>query len=129
MRVPTLIFVAPLAFFTASSSSAADTGSYVACDNRLRCVVAPCPSTTVRDLAAGRNMKGVYPDIGALSAADQQRLREADALYFSTLVLQGRIEVRDKTIMGRKHSLSTLVVTGIGGKAKPSERRHCPKKG
>ena len=64
---------------------------YVACDNGLDCVMAPCPSTTVRDLAAGSDRKGVYPDIGGLSESDQKRIRDADALYYGRLVLRGRV--------------------------------------
>jgi hypothetical protein len=109
-------------------SMAAAEGAYVACDNGLRCVVAPCPSTTARDLATGRAIKGVYPDIDGLPEADRQRLRDADALYFGTLVLRGHIEDRETVIRSRTHRLPTLVVTGLDRAATAAERRHCPRR-
>lgn len=94
--------------------------AYVVCDNGLRCVKAPCPSTTVRDLATGKAGRSVFPDISRLSEADQQRIRETDALYFGRLVVRGHVE-------RRADGPSALVVTGIVRTAKPAERRHCPK--
>ena len=99
---------------------------YVACDNGIDCVMAPCPSTTVRDLAAGSDRKGVYPDIGGLSESDQKRIRDTDALYYGRLVLRGRVEDRAQKISGRQHTLPMLVVTGIEREATPDERKHCP---
>jgi hypothetical protein len=75
-----------------ASPLAAAEGRYIVCDNGLRCFKAPCPSSTVRDLATGQGVKGIYPDISRLPDADQQRIRETDALYFGRLVLTGRVE-------------------------------------
>jgi len=98
---------------------AAAEGRYIVCDNGLRCFKAPCPSSTVRDLATGKGVKGIYPDISRLPDADQQRIRETDALYFGRLVLTGRVERRGQ-------DFPALVVTGIGRAATKAERRHCP---
>lgn len=119
MRRPILPFAAGLLVLGTSLSAAAD-AAYVACDNGLRCFKAPCPSTTVRDLATGREWRGTSPDIGGLSETEQQRIRETDALYFGRLVLRGHIE-------RRADAPSALVVTGILREAKAAERRRCPK--
>jgi hypothetical protein len=107
-----------LLFLLASPLAAAE-GRYIVCDNGLRCFKAPCPSSTVRNLATGQAFKGLYPDISRLSEADQQRIRETDALYFGRLVLTGRVE------RGGQNAPS-LTVTGIERAAMTAERRHCP---
>ncbi|MFC6445823.1 hypothetical protein [Shinella zoogloeoides] len=116
----TIPALAACLLLVATSQSAARDAAYVACDNGLRCLVAPCPSTTVRDVATGKLWKGTSPDISRLSEVDQQRIRETDALYFGRLVLRGHIEKQ-------ANGPSALVVTGIERKAKPAERRHCPR--
>jgi len=113
--------------FLSASLARAEEGAYVACDNGLRCVMAPCPSTTVHALATGRQWKGVSPDISALSKADRQRIRDTDALYFGRLVLRGHVEQRVQKIAGRRQELPVLLVTGILREARPAERRQCPK--
>ena len=117
---PTIPALAACLLLAATSQSVAKDGAWVACDNGLRCFAAPCPSTTVSDIATGKSWKGTSPDISRLSEADQQRIRETDALYFGRLVLRGHIEKQAK-------GPSALVVTGIERKSKPAERRHCPK--
>lgn len=109
---------AALLFLLASPLAAAE-GRYIVCDNGLRCFKAPCPSSTVRNLATGQAFKGNYPDISRLPDADQQRIRETDALYFGRLVLTGRVERRGQ-------GFPALVVSGIERAATEAERRHCP---
>ena len=110
----------------ASAVLADEKSSYVVCDNGLRCVRAPCPSASARDLADDRVLKGLYPDLGALSEAERARIRETDALYYGRLVLRGHIETRQTDVSGRRYALSHLVVTGIERDATAAERRHCP---
>lgn len=117
---PTIPVLAACLLLAATSPVTARDAAYVACDNGLRCVKAPCLSTTVRELATGREWRSVSPDIGRLPEADQQRIRETDALYFGRLVVRGHVEKQ-------ANGPSTLVVTGIVRTAKPAERRHCPK--
>ena len=117
---PTIPALAACLLVAASLQAMAKDAAYIACDNGLRCLKAPCPSTTVRELATGREWKGEPPDIGRLSDADQKRIRETDALYYGRLVLRGHVEKPAK-------GPSILIVTGIVRTAKPAERRHCPK--
>lgn len=117
---PAIPVLAACLLLAGTSPSAAKEGAYVACDNGLRCVKAPCPSTTVRDLATGQQWRATSPDTSRLSDADQQRIREVDALYFGRIVLRGHVERRE-------NAPSALVVTGIERMATPDERRHCPK--
>ncbi|MGQ3209899.1 hypothetical protein [Shinella sp.] len=105
--------------FLLASPLAAAEGSYIVCDNGLRCFKAPCPSSAVRNLATGQAFKGSYPDISRLSKADQQRIRDTDALYFGRLVLTGRVERRGQ-------NLPSFIATGIEREATKAERRHCP---
>lgn len=124
MRLGMIALAASLPLL-ATPLAAAD-GRYVVCDNGLRCVKAPCPSSTVRNLATGEDAKGISPDISGLSEADQQRIRDTDALYFGRLVLNGHIETRDQETAGTRHILPRLVVTGIERETTAGERRHCP---
>ncbi len=119
MRAPVPALAACLLLAGPSPSTAAE-AAYVACDNGLRCVKAPCPSTTVRDLATGKEWRATSPDINGLSQAGQRRIRETDALYFGRFVLRGHVGRRE-------NAPSTLVVTGIVREATAAERRHCPK--
>lgn len=125
MRRPILTCFATLPLM-ASTVLADEKSSYVVCDNGLRCVRAPCPSASARDLADDRVLKGVYPDLAALPEADRARIGEADALYYGRLVLRGHIETRPADISGRRYALSHLVITGIEREATADERRHCP---
>jgi hypothetical protein len=122
MRLRALVVVA---FPLFASPLAAAEGRYVVCDNGLRCVKAPCPSSTARNVDSGEEFRGVSPDIGGLAEVDQQRIRETDALYYGRLVLRGHVEGRDHEIAGRRQALPILVITGIEGEATADERRHC----
>lgn len=64
---------------------------FVACDNLLRCVREPCPSTDVVLLPSGERLARTTPDIGGLSRADRDRLDAADGLYNASIILEGRI--------------------------------------
>ena len=122
MRLRALVVVA---FPLFASPLAAAEGRYVVCDNGLRCVKAPCPSSTARNVDSGEELRGVSPDVGGLAEVDQRRIRETDALYYGRLVLRGHVEDRDHEIVGRRQTLPILVITGIEGEATADERRHC----
>ncbi len=119
MRLGFLLFVLLV------SPVAAAENLYVVCENGLRCVRAPCPSSTMRNLETGEEFRGVAPDIAPLSDADQQRIRDADALYYGSLVLSGHTESREQGIAGKRQSLPVLVITGIARESTAAERRHC----
>ncbi|HEV7250770.1 MAG TPA: hypothetical protein VGN93_27655 [Shinella sp.] len=119
MRLGFLIFL-----LLVSPVAAAD-NLYVVCDNGLRCVKAPCPSSTMRNLETGAEFKGVGPDIAGLTDVDQQRIRDTDALYYGSLVLSGHAEDREQDIAGKRQSLPVLVITGIARETTAAERRHC----
>lgn len=91
---------------------------YVVCDNGLRCFKAPCPSSTVHDLATGKSFKSVSPILDGLAEADRERIRRTEALHYGRLVLRGHVARRDGP--------SGLVVTGIVRMATAGERRGCP---
>ena len=99
---------------------------YVICDNGLRCVTLPCPSSSAFELGTGRVLKGVSADIDGLSAEERSRVEQTDALFYGRLVLRGRIESRQTEILGRQHTLSYLVATAVEREATDDERRHCP---
>ncbi|ESZ32565.1 hypothetical protein X733_18115 [Mesorhizobium sp. L2C067A000] len=98
--------------------------SYVPCDNGLRCVMAPCPSTSALDLATGKVVKGVWVDIDGLPQQDKA-LDLSDKLYAGKLVVTGTIENRPHSFNGKQHDVPTLFATGILRTAKDSERKHC----
>ncbi|MER9232548.1 hypothetical protein NKI56_10640 [Mesorhizobium sp. M0622] len=99
-------------------------GSYVFCDNGLRCVAAPCPSNSALDLATGKIVKGVSIDIDRLPQQDKA-LDLSDKLYAGKVVVVGFIENRIRTFNGKQYTLPWLVATGIERAAKDSERGHC----
>ncbi|WP_192253205.1 hypothetical protein [Mesorhizobium silamurunense] len=112
-------------FCLAGAEARADgQGSYVPCDNGLRCVMAPCPSNSALDLASGKIIKGVLVDIDGLPQHDKA-LDLADKLYAGNVVVAGTIENRPHTFNGKQYSLPTLVASGIERAAKDSERGHC----
>ncbi|MGJ7041217.1 hypothetical protein J2Y63_004490 [Shinella sp. BE166] len=114
-----------LIFALLVSPVAAAENLYVVCDNGLRCVKAPCPSSTMRNLETGEEFRGVAPDITGLAEADQQRIRQTDALYYGRLALSGHTEDREQDIAGKRRSLPVLVITGIARESTAAERRHC----
>ncbi|MER8581257.1 hypothetical protein NKG95_21540 [Mesorhizobium sp. M1423] len=99
-------------------------GSYVFCDNGLRCVMAPCPSNSALDLDTGKFVKGVSIDIDRLPQQDKG-LDLSDKLYAGKVVVVGSIENRTRTFNGKRYTLPWLVATGIERAAKDSERGHC----
>ncbi|MDG4880998.1 hypothetical protein [Mesorhizobium sp. WSM4884] len=99
-------------------------GSYIPCDNGLRCAMAPCPSNSALDLASGKIIKGVSVDIDGLPQQDKA-LDLSDKLYAGKVVVAGTIENRPHSFNGKRYSLPTLVATGIERAAKDSERGHC----
>ena len=105
--------------FAAACPLAAAESLYVVCDNGLRCVRAPCPSSTARNLATGEAFKGVSPVLDGLPEADRERIRQTDALYFGRLVLKGHVQQGN-------NGPSALVVTGIVREATAEERKGCP---
>lgn len=109
---------------SAAEAGAGGQGSYVPCDNGLRCVMAPCPSNGALDLASGKIIKGVSIDIGGLPQQDKA-LDLQDKLYAGKVVVTGTIENRPHSFNGKQYSLPTLVATGIERAAKDNERGHC----
>jgi hypothetical protein len=105
-------------------SVAAAQGSYVYCDNGLRCVMAPCPSNSALNLGTGKIVKGVSIDLDRLPQEDKA-LDLSDKLYAGKVVVVGSIENRTQTLNGKQYTLPWLVATGIERASRDSERRHC----
>lgn len=122
-RLTLLPLLAGLASACVSPASGAQ-GSYVYCDNGLRCIKAPCPSNNALDLATGTVAKGVTIDTGRLPAGDSTSDLPND-LYAGKLVLRGFIETRTVTHTRKTYRLPYLVATAIERKATPAERRRC----
>lgn len=108
----------------AAGACADGQGSYVPCDNGLRCVMAPCPSNSALDLASGKIIKGVSVDIDGLPQQDKA-LDLSDKLYAGKVVVAGTIENRPHIFNGKQYNLPTLVAAGIERAAKDSECGHC----
>jgi len=111
-------------FLSAAVARADGQGSYVPCDDGLRCLMAPCPSNSALDLASGKIIRGVSVDIDGLPQQDKA-LDLSDKLYAGKVVVAGTIENLPHTFNGKQYSLPTLVATGIERVAKDSERDHC----
>ncbi len=117
MKIRCCLSAVLLSFCLAAPLAAAD-GLYVVCDNGLRCFNAPCPSSTVRDLATRKTFKSISPVLDGLAEADRERINQTDALYFGRLALRGHVEIREKA--------SVLVVTSVARKTSARERHGCP---
>jgi hypothetical protein len=118
-----LILIAGACMATAGARAEGQ-GSYVPCDNGLRCVMAPCPSNSALDLATGKIVKGVWIDIDGLPQQDKV-LDLPDKLYAGKVVITGTIENRSHDFNGKHYSLPTLIATGIERAAKDGEHGHC----
>ena len=78
-------------FLSAAVARADGQGSYVPCDDGLRCLMAPCPSNSTLDLASGKIIRGVSVDIDGLPQQDKA-LDLSDKLYAGKVVVAGTIE-------------------------------------
>lgn len=121
MKPKHLILAAIPALFAAPAGAA----SYVVCDNGLRCVVAPCPSTNALNVATGSLRKGVWVDVTGMSPRDQREIARRNALYEGTLVISGRLEQRMVKSIGGPKSLPFVVGERLGRRSTASERRLC----
>ncbi|MGN6304578.1 MAG: hypothetical protein ACTHNH_07170 [Mesorhizobium sp.] len=120
----TLKLLAAVPVFLAAGSAYAAPGSYVYCDNGLRCVKAPCPSNNALDLKTGAIIKGVSIDTKRL--LEKNRPADlSDLLYAGKLVLRGSIERRTVTYTGKACEFSYLVATAIERKATAGEATRC----
>lgn len=120
----TLKLLAAVPVFLAAGSAYAASGSYVYCDNGLRCVKAPCPSNNALDLKTGAIIKGVSIDTKRLP--EKNRPADlSDLLYAGKLVLHGSIERRTVTYTGKAYDLPYLVATAVERKATAGETARC----
>jgi hypothetical protein len=114
---------AVLVLVSAVSASAGE-GSYVFCDNGLRCVMAPCPSSNALALATGTVTRGVSIDTERLSQKDRTD-DLPDDLYSGRLVLKGFIEERAVKHAGKAYRLPYLVATAVEREATSGETARC----
>jgi hypothetical protein len=98
--------------------------AYVYCDNGLRCIRAPCPSRSARDLTTGQTYRGIHLDLQGLSPEDRKRSDLGDALYYGTLVLGGEILSMPPAPDGRPAG-TILLVRHIVRPSIKAERSHC----
>lgn len=102
---------------------------FVACDNGLRCIKAPCPSRSAVNLDTGEITRGVGFDLRALTPEARASL-EPSGLYYGTRILEARIENRvhgPRAEGGRQPPL--LVVTAVFGPSTPAEAAQCRRGG
>jgi len=123
VTIPKLLAALPL-LLAAGSAHAGASGLYVYCDNGLRCVKAPCPSSSVLDLRTGAVIKGVSVDTKRLPEKDRPA-DLPDRLYAGKLVLRGAVERRMVTYTGKAYALPYLVATAIERKATADEAARC----
>lgn len=100
-------------------------GSYVACDNGLRCFAAPCPSTNAYDVKTKKARQVVQVDTARMTVADRQALEHSNGLYEGTFVVSGRIVNRKARGPAGSRSQAVLVADGVERKSTWSERRAC----
>ena len=101
------VVVAFLAVYTQAIAQT-DEHLFVACDNGIRCIRAPCPTHDVFDLTAGQRLQRTDIDLSKLSAADQQRPGIASSFYYASLVYAGHV-VRSMYRVGEREAVSLKV--------------------
>jgi hypothetical protein len=110
------------AMLLASGAEAqSDERLYVYCDNGTRCIRAPCPSRSARDVQTGETLRGIHLDLGGLAEAERKRSDLHDALYHGTLVLGGR----KTTAQVDGSQVSALAISRIIRPSTKAERSHC----
>jgi hypothetical protein len=112
--------LAVLASFATKAQSHAH--EYVYCDNGIRCVRAPCPSRSAKDLQTGETLRGINLDLSTLTDEERKRSDLQDALYHGTLVLGGQ-KIFRPAADGR--TVDILLVQRIVRASTKPERSHC----
>ena len=111
------------AMLLASGAKAqSDERLYVHCDNGIRCIRAPCPSRSARDVQTGETLRGIHLDLSGLSEAERKRSDLQDALYHGTLVLGGH-KTTAQAADGKQ--IPSLSVSRIMRPSTKTERSHC----
>lgn len=98
---------------------------YVVCDNGLRCVMPPCPSSNALDLTTGKVARITGIDTDRLSPRERDRIFDADGIYHGSLVLDGMIQSRRVKSGSATRPATVLVVRGIERRSGWNERRMC----
>ncbi len=103
---------------------------FVACDNGIRCVRAPCPSRSAANLDAGEVTRGVGFDLSPLTDEDKAQLGVPGALYDATTVVVGHIEEREAPMIGsgtppQTYKSPVLVVSAVLGPSSAAEAAQC----
>jgi hypothetical protein len=119
-RLVTSVFMAVLLISAANAQSGER--DYVYCDNGIRCVRAPCPSRSARDVQTGETLRGIRLDLSNLPEQERKRSDLQDALYHGTLVLSGH-----KTTMQIPEggTVPAISVSRIARTSTKEERAHC----
>ncbi|WP_018633176.1 hypothetical protein [Neomegalonema perideroedes] len=114
-----LICAAPAAALEPPAPIEPPGARFVACDNGLRCVRAPCPARDAYDLDAQARVHGVDFDASPLTPEERTRLNEERGLYYGTLAVIGHIEERPFTLPegGEPRSRPVLVISSVIGPA------------
>lgn len=89
--------------------------NYIPCDNGIRCVRAPCPTTSARDLESRVVTRLLGVDISRLSPEDRARENLGPDLYNGRLVVSGRIDQQARA----------LIASRIVRVSRREERAHC----
>lgn len=108
-----------------SGAGAAAAEPYVVCDNGLRCVRAPCPSTNALDLASGTVLRVSGVDLARLSRQERDRAEGENATYDGSLVLAGAVVDTMANDAGKARPVPIFVATRILRTAQAAERRQC----
>jgi hypothetical protein len=107
--------------FTSGAKAQGDERFYVYCDNGTRCIQAPCPSRSARDVQSGETLRGIRLDLSGLPESERKRSDLHDALYHHTLVLGGH----KTTAQVDGSQVPALAIGRIIRASTKAERSHC----
>ncbi|WP_018633175.1 DUF6748 domain-containing protein [Neomegalonema perideroedes] len=99
--------------------------AWIACQNGLLCVRAPCPSINALNLGTGEIRSIHRTEISQLSPAEQAAAMEENALRSGTRVLEGEIRTRPVSFGGREEPEISLVAAALGRASTPAEQAAC----
>lgn len=96
---------------------------YVACDNGLRCFVAPCPSITVVNLETKGLSRVTGIDVSGMSSGN--RARVSNQLRAGRIAVDGTIRIRQDGKDRVKRPAPVLIVRKIARSATLAEQQIC----
>lgn len=117
--------IALLVAALSAGASAARADPFVVCDNGLRCVRAPCPSTNALDLGSGSALKVSGVELAQLEPREREKATRERAARDGSLVFEGAVVDTIADDAGKARHVPIFVASRILRAATAAERKRC----